>query len=303
MLRRLLVTGLLVLFVGAAAFWLMTIPDTVSRDLLTDRKPDLANGETMFWAGGCASCHAAPDAEGDERLVMSGGVELETPFGTFVAPNISPHAEAGIGTWSTLDFVNAMVKGTSPDGRHYYPAFPYTYYQRMEIEDIIDLKGFIDTLPSSDKVAAPHSLRFPYSVRRGLGMWKRQYLDGRPLEPVLNASAEVQWGQYLVQGPGHCGACHTPRDEYGGPINSRFLAGTSGDNGVEKAPNITPHEDGIGSWSARDIAYSLETGFDPEFDSFGGSMVEVQENMAKLSPNDRAAIAAYLKTIEPLPSE
>ena len=134
-------------------------------------------------------------------------------------------------------------------------------------------------------------------------MWKRQYLDGRPLEPVLNASAEVQWGQYLVQGPGHCGACHTPRDEYGGPINSRFLAGTSGDNGVEKAPNITPHEDGIGSWSARDIAYSLETGFDPEFDSFGGSMVEVQENMAKLSPNDRAAIAAYLKTIEPLPSE
>jgi len=257
----------------------------------------------MFWVGGCASCHAAPDADEDDRLVLSGGVELETPFGTFVAPNISPDPNAGIGNWSTLDFVNAMVKGTSPDGRHYYPAFPYTYYQRMRIGDIVDLKAFIDTLPPSGATVSGHSLQFPYNVRRGLGLWKQRYLDGGSFETDTDASAEIQRGQYLVQGPGHCGACHTPRDRYGGAISERLLAGTSGANAVEKAPNITPHGDGIGSWSVRDIAYSLETGFDPEFDSFGGAMVEVQENMAKLSSDDRAAIAAYLKSIEPLSSD
>ncbi len=293
--------ALAIVAIAAIVFYLLTRPTPLAAVELEDRAADLVNGETMFWAGGCASCHADPDSDGGALPLLSGGLELETPFGVFVAPNISPDVDEGIGAWSTLDFVNAMVRGVSPDGRHYYPAFPYTYYQRMDVEDIRDLKAFIDTLPASDHVAAGNSLRFPFNIRRGLGLWKRRYLDGADLEPGTDVSPELQRGEYLVQGPGHCGACHTPRDRFGGPIRDRLLAGTSGENAGEKAPNITPHENGIGSWSRKDIAYSLATGFDPEFDSFGGGMVDVQENMARLSDADRDAIAAYLKSVQPLP--
>ncbi len=293
------VAGLLVL--GAVVFFLLTRPETFEAIEFANAEANLANGERMFWAGGCASCHADPDIDEGGAPVLSGGLELETPFGTFVAPNISPHETAGIGSWSTLDFVNAMVTGVSPDGRHYYPAFPYTYYQRMLPDDLKDLKAFIDTLPTSDNVAAANALRFPYSIRRGLGLWKRRYLDGKRFEIDESAPPDVERGRYLVQGPGHCGACHTPRDRFGGAIPDRYLAGTAGENAGEKAPNITPHENGIGSWSKGDIAYSLATGFDPDFDSFGGDMVKVQENLAKLGEDDRDAIAAYLKTIQPLP--
>ncbi len=293
------VAGLLVL--GAVAFFLLTRPGTFASVEFANADVDLANGEQMFWAGGCASCHAAADADGGDTPLLAGGLELETPFGVFVAPNISPHETAGIGGWSTLEFINAMARGVSPDGRHYYPAFPYTYYQRMRPDDLRDLKAFIDTLPPSDNVAAHNALHFPYSVRRGLGLWKRRYLDGEPFDADESAAVDVERGRYLVQGPGHCGACHTPRDRFGGAVPGRFLAGTTGENTGEKTPNITPHENGIGSWSRGDIAYSLATGFDPDFDSFGGSMVKVQENMARLGEADRDAIAAYLKSIQPLP--
>jgi mono/diheme cytochrome c family protein len=242
---------------------------------------------------------------------MVGGVALKTPFGTFIAPNISPDPDHGIGAWSTLEFINAMVKGLAPDGRHYYPAFPYAYYQHMRLEDLIDLKAFLDTLPAVNQAAADHELKFPFNIRRGLGLWKQLYLNEATPPPKSAAMTPVQRGRYLVQGPGHCGACHTPRDAFGGEISDRFLAGAesleldeaSKDGDAHRIPNITPHQDGIGDWSEQDIAYALESGFDPDFDSFGGSMVKVQENMAKLSQEDRAAIAAYLKSIPALPSE
>ncbi len=309
MLTRKILTVLgIAALIAATAFYMLTMPQTLSSTALPDHQPDLANGETMFWAGGCASCHAAPDAKDDERLRLVGGVELNTPFGTFRTPNISPDAKHGIGNWTTLEFVNAMVKGVSPDGRHYYPAFPYTNYQNMRYEDLIDLKAYLDSLPAEDNQVAGHTMKFPFGIRRGLGLWKQLYL-----KPAVNpAHAEepelVQRGRYLVQGPAHCGACHTPRNIFGGEIAERFLAGATAPESTKgkkpgRIPNITPHADGIGSWDESDIVYALETGFDPDFDSFGGSMIEVQENMAKLSSEDRAAIAAFLKFIPALPSE
>ena len=297
--------------VCTGAFFVLTSPRPLQADALPDHPPNLSNGETLFWAGGCASCHATPGAKDDERLQMVGGVGLKTPFGTFRAPNISPDPDYGIGTWTTLDFVNAMVKGLAPDGRHYYPAFPYPYYQHMRFEDLIDLKAFLDTLPATQNQVADHELKFPFTFRRGLGLWKQLYLDDATPQPESDEMAPAQRGRYLVQGPGHCGACHTPRDAFGGAITDRFLAGAeslelSGESTEDqqgRIPNITPHKDGIGDWSEKDIAYALESGFDPDFDSFGGSMVEVQENMAKLSAEDRMAIAAYLKSIPALPSE
>lgn len=311
MLRWLVSAGLGLAAAGAGAFFVFTVPRPLQALQMPEHEVDLVNGESMFWAGGCASCHAAPGSEDEERLRLTGGRELRTPFGTFRAPNISPDPASGIGHWTTLDFVNAMAKGISPERRHYYPSFPYPYYQHMQLEDLVDLKAFIDTLPPVSGESGEHDLNFPFSIRRGVGLWKLFYLDRETDEPASERSASVQRGQYLVQGPGHCGACHTPRDAFGGEITDRFLAGAesleisddSGKGNAEWVPNITPHADGIGGWSENDIAYSLELGFDPDFDSFGGAMVEVQENMARLPTTDREAIAAYLKTIPAVASE
>jgi len=188
-----------------------------------------------------------------------------------------------------------MVKGVSPDGSHYYPAFPYTSYQRMKLEDVIDLKAFLDTLEPVKSDVPPHDLPFPFNIRRSLGGWKLLYLYGKPFEPDPDASDEINRGAYLVMGPGHCGECHTPRDALGGLQRDKWLTGAPNPEGKGTVPDITSV--GLTDWSANDIAYALETGFMPDFDSLGGSMAAVTRNMAELTPEDRAAIAAYLKSV------
>ena len=225
MIRRLIVLAIVLGALGAGAFYALTIPRTLAASDLPDHKPDLANGETMFWAGGCESCHAAVGAKGEDLKKLGGGRALATPFGTFHVPNISSDKDHGIGGWSTLDFVNAMKLGIGPDGTHLYPAFPYTSYQRMKVEDLIDLKAYLDTLPAVANVVPPHDLPFPFSIRRGLGLWQLLYVDGKTLEPDPKASASVNRGAYLIEGPGHCGECHTPRNAIGGLKASLALAG------------------------------------------------------------------------------
>ena len=309
MSRRWIYLLALVAIAAVAAFFI-TAPNTLTAADLPDHTPDEDNGATMFWAGGCASCHAAPDArEVSDKMLLGGGLKLETPFGTFVAPNISPDPEVGIGGWSTLDFVNAMARGVSPDGSHYYPSFPYTSYQRMTREDLIDLKAFLDTLTPVTNAPPGHDLAFPFNIRRGIGAWKLIAMDGRVFEPDTSATDQINRGAYLTNGPGHCAECHTPRSLLGlldTPLGSldhdRWLAGAPNPEGKGFIPNITPHETGLGSWSASDIAYSLETGFTPEFDSLGGQMASVVTNMSQLTAEDREAIAAYLKSVPGLPT-
>ena len=301
MLKWIAVAVLLVAAAAAVSVWLLTAPQPLAAAALPQHTPDLANGERMFFAGGCASCHAAEDAEAEDKLRLGGGLALPTPFGTFYAPNISPHPEDGIGGWSDLDFVNAMMRGISPSGEHYYPAFPYPSYARMQVEDILDLRAFMDTLPQVSSQTAEHELAFPYNVRRGLGLWKRLHLDNGPVLALPDASEAVRRGQYLVEGPGHCGECHTMRDWSGGTVRDQWLAGAPSPEGDGVIPNLTPHEEGLADWTESDIADALETGFTPDFDSFGGAMVAVQENLAELPAADLEAIAAYLKAIPPLP--
>ena len=289
--------GLLVLAAGSVLF--VTRPLGLPEDSSPAHAVDLANGERIFYAGGCTSCHASVDSE-PGSLELGGGLEMETPFGVFRVPNISPHAEAGIGQWTMLDFVNAMLLGTSPDGRHYYPAFPYASYSRMSFGDLIDLKFFLDTLPESDNQPAGHSLKFPFNIRAGLGVWKLFNLKPAYVVTMPEGDRLLNRGRYLVEGPGHCGECHTPRDWTGGMNLDRWLAGGPNPDGEGKVPNITPHKDGLKAWEAGDIEYYLESGFTPDYDSVGGSMVKVQENMARLPAEDRAAIAAYLKSIPAL---
>jgi len=284
--------------IGAGAFVFLTAPERLpAAEWASAGEPDLANGERIFHAGGCVSCHSAPGAPDDQKLVLAGGMALKSPFGTFHAPNISPDETAGIGAWTLAEFGDAMKRGTGRDGEHLYPSFPYASYARMTVKDIGDLYGYLKTLPKSANVAPDHELPFPFNIRLALGGWKFLYLNDAPRVELASADEVVKHGQYLVEGPGHCGECHTPRDMLGGLKVGQWLAGGPNPEGEGRIPNITPVEGGFGGWSAGDIANYLETGFTPEFDSVGGSMVSVQKNMAQLPKEDREAIAAYLKAI------
>jgi mono/diheme cytochrome c family protein len=296
---RKLVTAVVVFaaFAGGAA-WFLTKPEPWPASHWDGLgEPDLANGEQMFWAGGCTSCHAAAKSEGDAKLVLAGGLPLKSPFGTFHVPNISPDETAGIGRWTLAEFGNAMTRGVGKQGEHLYPSFPYGSYARLTPKDINDLWGFLKTLPKSANVAPPHDLPFPFNIRLALGGWKLLFFTDKPRVTVDTGNSKIARGQYLVEGPGHCGECHTPRNALGGFETAQWLAGAPNPEGEGRIPNITPGSKSIGSWSESDIVNYLETGFTPEFDSAGGSMVEVQQNMAKLPASDREAIAAYLKAV------
>jgi mono/diheme cytochrome c family protein len=282
---------------GGAGFYALTMPSLAVKGELPRREPNLANGETMFHAGGCASCHATPKEEDHRRL--GGGLALKTPFGTFRVPNISSDPQHGIGAWPEAAFVNAMLRGVGRNGEHLYPAFPYTTYQRMRLDDVRDLFAFMKTLPAVATPSLPHELSFPFNVRRGLGLWKLRYLDGNTHAHDASKSAAQNRGAYLVEALGHCAECHSSRDMFGGIIKQRRFAGGADPEGKGWVPNITPHADGIGSWSEKDIIYLLETGFTPDNDAVGSTMADVVLNTGKLSPEDRAAIATHLKTLPP----
>ncbi len=303
MIKKLAILCVVLGVIVAGFLWFLSAPDVLDAKRLASLPDgDIANGKTMFWAGGCASCHAAPKSKGGDKLKLVGGLELKTPFGTFRAPNISPDTNNGIGGWSKADFANAMLKGVTPNSSHYFPAFPYTSYARMNDKDVMDLWAFLKTLPKESNKVADHDVPFPFNIRRAVGLWKWLYFKPENVIELANLTPQLARGQYLVEGPGHCSECHTPRNLIGGYDFSRWLAGGPAPEGDEFIPNITPHKTGIGDWAESDIAYSLESGFTPSFDTFGSSMVDVQENMAELSADDRSAIAAYLKAIPAIAS-
>lgn len=283
---------------GGAAFFALTRPAPIPEADLAGLTGDAARGENLFWAAGCAACHAAPEAEGEEKLVLAGGREFPSPFGTFVAPNISQHPDAGIGAWTTAEIVNAMLRGVSPDGQHYYPAFPYTSYARMDLQDAVDLAAYLQTLPESATPSRAHDLPIHVQWRRPLGAWKLLFTsDEWVLQDVPNEM--VERGRYLSEALAHCGECHTPRGALGALDTARWMAGAPVPGSARgRVPNITPAEL---DWSEADIVEYLTSGFTPDYDTAGGHMVEVVENMARLPEEDRAAVAAYLKALAPVP--
>ena len=361
-------TGLLLGFLAALASFILVAPGYAPGQSAGAAAPDLNNGRSMFFAGGCASCHAAPasaacdNPKTRDKFTLAGGRCLKTPFGTFYAPNISPDKETGIGGWSTAQFIRAMRQGVSPQGKHYYPAFPYPSYQRMFDKDLIDLKAFLDTLPavksnvpdhdlslpfrlrqmfgtfyapniSPDKETGiggwstaqfiramrqgvspqgkhyypafpypsyqrmfdkdlidlkafldtlpavksnvpDHDLSLPFRLRQTLVIWKWLFLDGKKFAPDPDKGDKWNRGAYLVQGPGHCGECHSPRNPLGGIISDKRYSGAPNPEGKGIIPNITQHKNGIADWSEADIITALETGLTPSFDTFGGTMVK-----------------------------
>ena len=297
MLRKLIILAVILGVIGLGVFWVVTIPKTVTDSELSRQYiANLANGKEMFYAGGCPACHAVPGHE--DRTRLGGGLGLKSPYGTFYAPNISPDPQDGIGLWSAAEFVTAVMKGTSPEGTHYFPAFPYPSYQRMKVEDVRDMFAFLRTLPPVKGKVRDHDVQFPFNIRRLLGGWKFLFLDGKPFTPDPAQSAQWNRGAYLVNGPSHCAECHSPRNVLGGIVGGQRFAGGPNIEGEGWIPNIT--QKGIGSYSEKDIAYLLKTGDMPDGDSVGGAMTAVIRNTSQLTDEDRAAMATYIKSLPPV---
>ena len=293
MLRKIFTFALFAAAVGIVVFWIVTIPQTITASALEPYTPDAANGRTMFYAGGYPSCHAVPRQ--DDRTRLGGGRALKSPFGTFYAPNISPDPSDGIGAWSEAEFVTAMVKGVSPDGRHYYPAFPYVSYQRMTYPDLRDLFAYLKTLPPVQGKARDHDLPFPLNIRRSVGGWKFLFVDGKPFHPDPTRSAQWNRGAYLVNGPGHCAECHSPRNTLGAVIHEHRFSGAPLLEEQGWVPNITGKR--LGEWSEKDLSYFLRSGMTPDGDATGSLMTFVIRNTSELSDSDLAAMAEFLKSL------
>jgi mono/diheme cytochrome c family protein len=293
--RRIVIAGVLATVVAFGVYWWLTAPATltVTGPAYT---PNLANGQTTFNAGGCSSCHAVPGQS--DRLRLGGGLALASPFGTFYVPNISPDPADGIGRWSETQFVNAVMRGVSPTGAHYFPAFPYTTYAHAKVDDIRDLFAYLKTLaPVSGKVR-DHDVPFPFDIRRNIGIWKLLFMNDKPFAPDAARSAQWNRGAYLVNSLGHCAECHSPRNFLGGIVAAQRFAGGPDLEGKGWVPNIT--QKGLAEWSDKDIVYFLQTGQIPDGDTIGASMGNVIRNTSQLSDGDRAAIAEYLKSLPPV---
>ena len=295
MLRKLAIIAIVLAVAALTAFWFLTKPAVVDASALGPHTPNADNGRTLFYAGGCTSCHAVSK---EEPTRLGGGLGLKSPFGTFYVPNISSDPKDGIGSWTEAQFVTAMLKGTSPAREHYFPSFPYTSYQRIRIEDLRDLFAHLKTLPAVQGKVRGHDLPFPFNIRLALGGWKLLFLDGEPFRSDPAQSAEWNRGAYLVNGPGHCAECHSPRNLLGGIVTSQRFAGGPNPEGEGWVPNITQAR--LKDWSKGEVEEVLATGTTPDGDSVGSTMAAVVRNTSQLPAADRSAIAVYIKSLAPV---
>jgi mono/diheme cytochrome c family protein len=266
-----------------------------AREVASEGAADLGNGKTLFIAGDCGTCHASAGQKDATKL--GGGQALTTGFGTFYMPNISADPTNGIGDWTTAQFTTAMREGVSPHGDNEYPALPYTSYQRMSSNDLRDLLAYLKTLPPVTGKVRDHDLSFPFTMRRGVGLWRLAFLDGKPSVDDASKSAAWNRGHYLVEGPAHCAECHSPRNLAGSIVSAKRFSGGADPSGTSYTPNITADETGIGYWSRNEIASYLKDGVSPINIKAGGDMAAIIANTSRLSDDDRQAIATYVKSL------
>ncbi len=265
-----------------------------------DLSEEAQAGWYVLRAGACVACHTA---EYNGAPFLGGGRAIETPFGTFYGPNITPDPRYGIGQWEKEDLRRALTQGVDPDGRHYYPVFPYTAYTRMTDDDIDALWAYLQTVPATAKPNYRHEVRWPLTHRSLLMGWKALHFRPGAFEPDPERSASWNRGAYLVHALGHCAECHTPRTRLGGLDPERAFAGNPDVPEDPWPPNITPHpEAGIGQWRERHLIRYLGFGVTPDGDFAGGSMADFIETSSRhLTEEDLRAIAEYILSLEPSP--
>jgi len=246
------------------------------------------------------SCHKPDPKQADlDSSLPSGGASLKTPIGVLYPPNLTPDAETGIGNWSDLDFVNAMQRGISKSGQHLIPAFPYTSYAAMPVEDVLDIKAYLMSLKPVASQKRDAEIPIAFLLRRGLGLWKFLGLDTTPWQPDTGQTAAWNRGSYLVNGPGHCGECHTPRNLIMARDDSRIFAGGPHPEGEGKVPGMRSLLERGRYKDQKDLAIALQFGEEFGYENMAaGGMRQVQINMSKLPQGDVEAIAEYLISLK-----
>jgi cbb3-type cytochrome c oxidase subunit III len=248
-------------------------------------------GRYLTNAADCGSCHTVPGS----NHPFSGGRAIETPFGVLAAPNITPDRETGIGSWTDDQFDAAVRNGRSRDGARLYPAMPYPFYSRMSRQDVKDIRAYLDTVEPSRNAVRVNRLPFPLNLRAGMIVWDALYFTPGEFHPEPSKSKQWNRGAYLVQGPEHCGACHTPKTFLGGDKQSEVLQGSALQGWT--APDITSGQGSLRDWTAEDIATFLKTGHNRHAAAAGLMGEVVDLSTSKLTDNDLNAIAAYLKDV------
>ena len=255
---------------------------------------DAKNGAYIARSSGCVTCHTDIENAG---LALAGGAPLDTPFGSFVPPNITPDFGAGIGDWTLDQFAVAVRQGINPDGKAYYPAFPYEFYAAFSDQDVADLWAAIASVPAVATAAPPHDVGFPFNQRWGLKLWRAAFMAPVEMSPVIGQTNSWNRGRQLVEGATHCAACHTGRNFLGGLKATETFTGNSDLPGDSSAPAIRASDLRNTGWTTKSLEYALRTGIMPSGDVLGGSMAEVvQAGTSYLTDQDRAAIASYLMT-------
>ncbi|MDG2176849.1 MAG: cytochrome c [Gammaproteobacteria bacterium] len=284
MKNKLLPLVLLLAIVLGGLYWVFGLPLVGNPEIPTTAEA-IARGGYIYNAGGCAACHQVDEAEG-----ATGGyvIEVENPFpNTFYTPNITPDEETGIGGWTGRDFLLAMKHGRSPEGGFYWPSFPYRTYKNMTDEDVLDLAAFLMVQPPISNEVPDHVLE-AWQFDFLMSGWNilADTMEGEP--PSVSDDPQIQRGAYLARALGHCGECHTPRNELGMMSLAQEFSGSE----ISTA-QINP--EGLSSWTAFDFVGLLQLGMTASFDFVGGEMADVVEHTSQLSEADQEAYAAFFK--------
>ncbi len=290
--RKTWILLIVLLAIGSGIFFVMISGPSIAERNLEGLKGDAKRGSYIARLAGCIACHTNTKAGGG---FLAGGAPIKTPFGTFYAPNITPHPDDGIGKWSLKDFSRAVTAGLRPDGAHYFPVFLYPNYTRMSDQDITDLWVAMKTVPPVSGKAPDHEVSFPFNQRFLLGGWKTLFFSPGAFKTDPSKTDILNRGKYIVNGPAHCVACHSPMNAFGGRDFGHDLEGNSNGPNGEKVPAINAESLKKNGWTKDDIVFALRTAATPKGDALGGSMGEViRDSTAWLSDSDLKAIAEYL---------
>ena len=278
---------------GLLVFGVITRTHPLSASDIPAHTADIENGKKLYNAGGCISCH--DNGQG----VPAGGKPLKTPIGTLYPPNLTSDAETGLGKWTDADFVNAMQKGISPNGEHLIPAFPYTSYAHMTMSDVLDIKAYLATLPALKNQTRPHDIFLAPVIRRGLGLWKYIGFDEAKWTPDQTQSESWNRGSYLVNGPGHCNECHTPRTIFMASNNAKKFMGGPHPEGKGRVPSLRGLVERGRYKDVPDLVLAFQNGEELGYDKMSaGGMGEVRRNLAQLPEADVKAIAEYVTSLK-----
>jgi mono/diheme cytochrome c family protein len=283
------------LFAGAAALFAVFIVggggasagEVDAQDFTT-----VAKGRYLSILSDCASCHTVPQ----KNQPFAGGRPIETPFGKIVAPNITPDMETGIGSWTDDQFDRAVRKGIGRNGERLYPAMPFNAYTKMSREDVLAIRAYLNTVTAVYNSVVANTLPFPFNIRTSMRVWDGLYFKEGEYVADPHKSAEWNRGALLVDGPAHCGACHTPKTFLGGDKTAQYLQGSPLQGW--SAPNITNDaRTGLGGWSVDDVAAYLKTGHNRITAATGPMAEAVDLSTSRMTDDDVNAIATYLKSL------